>query len=140
VFWGEGELETVCGLLREPGFSLLGDMRGMVVEDQLDRCMGRIGSVEKLEEFDELAAAVAILDQGVDLASNEVDAGQQADGAVALIFVLTRESRMEAGLGRKVRGGRGDGLDPRLLVVEMIATLSFFFDRALACFKILTWR
>jgi hypothetical protein len=32
----------------------------MIVEDQLDRGAGRIGSVEQLEEFDELAAAVAI--------------------------------------------------------------------------------
>ena len=49
-----------------PIFSL--DVRGMIVEDQLDRRMGRIGSVEKLEEFDEFAAAVAVLDEGVDLA------------------------------------------------------------------------
>ena len=28
---------------------------GMVVEDQLDRGAGRIGGIEKLEEFDELA-------------------------------------------------------------------------------------
>jgi hypothetical protein len=27
----------------------------MIVEDQLDRCVGRIGGVEKLEEFDEFA-------------------------------------------------------------------------------------
>ena len=30
---------------------------GMIVEDQLDRGAGRIGGIEKLEEFDELAAA-----------------------------------------------------------------------------------
>jgi len=30
--------------------------------------MGRIGLVEKLEEFDELARAVMILDQGMNLA------------------------------------------------------------------------
>ena len=30
-----------------------------IVEDQLDRGAGRIGGIEKLEEFDELAAAVA---------------------------------------------------------------------------------
>src|SRR4029077_7680757 len=33
---------------------------GMIVEDQLDRGAGRIGGIEKLEEFDELAAAVAL--------------------------------------------------------------------------------
>jgi hypothetical protein len=36
----------------------------MIVEDQLDRGVGRVGVVEKLEEFDEFAASVAILDQG----------------------------------------------------------------------------
>ena len=56
------------GLIGEPSFGLLGDVRGMIVEDQLDRRMGRIGGVEKLEEFDEFAAAMAILDQGVNLA------------------------------------------------------------------------
>ena len=57
----------------------------MIVEDQLDRCVGRIGGVEKLEEFDEFAAAVAIPDQGMDLAGEEVDAGQQTDRAMALV-------------------------------------------------------
>ena len=40
----------------------------MIVEDQLDRGAGRIGGIEKLEEFDELAAAVALPDERVDLA------------------------------------------------------------------------
>src|SRR5258707_15309596 len=90
----------------------------MIVEDQLDRGVGRIGGVEKLEEFDEFAASMAILDQGMDLAGDEVDAGQQADCAMALIFMLTCEGRMYAGLGRRVRSGGCDGLDSRLLVVR----------------------
>jgi hypothetical protein len=48
--------------------------------------VGRIGIVEKLEEFDEFASAMANLDQRMDLAGDEVDTGQQADRAVALIF------------------------------------------------------
>ena len=52
-----------CGLLGEPSHGLLGDVGGVIVEDQLDRGAGRIGGVEKLEEIDEFAAAVAILDQ-----------------------------------------------------------------------------
>jgi len=48
----------------------------MIVEDQLDRGIGRIRRIEKLEEFDELAAAVAILDHGVDLAGDQIDASQ----------------------------------------------------------------
>ena len=78
----------------------------MIVEDQLDRRLGRIGGVEKLEELDEFAAAMAILGQRMDLASDEVDAGQQADRAVALIFMLPWEGRVDAGLGRQIRGSR----------------------------------
>ena len=37
VLGGEGEFEAARGLLGEPGFGLLGDVRGMIVEDQLDR-------------------------------------------------------------------------------------------------------
>ena len=70
-----------------------------------------------LEEFDEFAAAMAILDQRMDLAGDEVDAGQQADRAVTFIFMLTCEGRMHAGLGRQVGGGRCDGLYAGLLVV-----------------------
>ena len=33
----EGEFEAVRGLLRDPGSGLFGDVRGMIVEDQLDR-------------------------------------------------------------------------------------------------------
>ena len=56
----------------------------MIVEDQLDRGAGRIGGIEKLEEFDELAAAMAIPDQSMDFAVEQIDAGQQAERAVAL--------------------------------------------------------
>ena len=62
VLGREGEVETVRGLLGEPGLCLFEDVRGMIVEDQLDRGAGRIGGVEKLEKFDEFTAAMAILD------------------------------------------------------------------------------
>ena len=62
----EGEFEAAGRLLGEPSFGFLGNVRGMIVEDQLDRRVGWIGGVEKLEEFDEFAAAVAILD-GLDV-------------------------------------------------------------------------
>jgi hypothetical protein len=54
----------------------------------------------------------------MDLAGDEVDAGQQADGAVALVFMLPCEGRMDAGLGRQIRGGRRNRLDARLLVAR----------------------
>jgi hypothetical protein len=46
VLGREGELEAAGRLIGEPRLCLPGDMRGMIVEDQLDRCMGRIGDVE----------------------------------------------------------------------------------------------
>ena len=95
----------------------LRDVRGMIVEDQLDRGVGRIGRIEQLEELDELAAAMAIPDQGVNLAGQQIDAGQQADRAVAFVFVIAREGRMHAGLGRQIGGRRCDRLDARLFVV-----------------------
>ena len=52
----EGELEAPRGLLGKPGFGLPGDMRGMIIEDEVDRGVGRIGFVETHEERDELAA------------------------------------------------------------------------------------
>ena len=60
---------------------------------------------------------MAVLDQGVDLAGDEIDAGEQADRAVALVFVIAGEARVRAGLGRQVRGRRRDRLDAGLLVV-----------------------
>ena len=50
----------------------------MIIEDQLDRGMDRIGGVEKLEKFDEFATAVAILDEGVNLAGQQINPGQQS--------------------------------------------------------------
>ena len=89
----------------------------MIVEDQLDRGVGRIGGVEKLEEFDEFAAAMAIPDQGMDLAGKQVDAGQQADCAVALICMIAREGRVQAGDGRQVEGGGYNRGDAGLLII-----------------------
>ena len=60
----------------------------MVVQDQLDRRTGRVSGIKKLEEFDKLAAAVAVFDQGVDLAGEQIDPGQQAEGAMALVLMI----------------------------------------------------
>ena len=55
----EGELEPASGSSDEPRSGFFRDVRGMIVENQLDRGAGRIGGIKKLEEFDELSAAVA---------------------------------------------------------------------------------
>src|SRR5215471_21632160 len=88
VLGSEGELKPAGGLLGEPSSGLSGDMRGMIVEDQMDRRVGRIGRVDELEELDELPVTVAILHQGVNLAGQQVNTGQQADRAVALVFMV----------------------------------------------------
>src|SRR6516162_8428050 len=79
--------------------------------------MGRIGGVDKLEKFDEFATAVAIPDKGVNLTGQQIDAGQQTYGTVALIFMIAREGRLHARLRRQVRGGVRDRLDTGLLII-----------------------
>jgi hypothetical protein len=59
----------------------------VVVEDHFDRRVRRVGLVEQLEEFDELATAMAILDQGVNLAAQEINPGENAHGSAPDIFV-----------------------------------------------------
>jgi hypothetical protein len=68
VLGRERKVEAACRLCVEPGSGFPRDVCGMIVEDQLDRGAGRVGGLEKLEEFNELAAAVAISDERVDLA------------------------------------------------------------------------
>jgi len=41
---------------------------------------------------------MAVLDHGVNLAVDKVDAGQQGDHAVALVFMVGGEGRMNAGV------------------------------------------
>src|SRR5439155_12894260 len=62
----EGELEAARRSSSKPGFCLLGDVGGMIVEDQTDRRMDRIGGIDEFQKLDELAATVAVLDQGMD--------------------------------------------------------------------------
>ena len=94
VFGREGEFEAAGGLFGQPGLGLLGDVCGMIVQDQLDRRVGWVGGVEKLEKFDEFATAMTVPDEGVNLTGEQIDAGQQTDRAMAFIFVIARESRM----------------------------------------------
>ena len=58
MFGREGELEAGGGSGGQPSSGFSGDVRGMIVEDQLDGGLARIGGIEKLEELDELPAAV----------------------------------------------------------------------------------
>ena len=103
----EYEFKPAGRLIGEPSLCLLGVVGGMIVEDQLDRRMGWISGIENPEKFNEFATAVAIPDEGVNLTGDEVDAGQQTDRAMALVFMIAAEGRVCAGFGRQVRGRRG---------------------------------
>jgi len=59
----------------------------------------RVSDVKKLSEFNELATAMALLRQSVDLAGHKVNAGQQANGAEALIFMIAGEGRVQPDSG-----------------------------------------
>src|SRR5258705_3683433 len=113
----EGKLEASRRSSVEPGSGFSRYVGGMIIEDQLDRGAGRISGVEKLEEFDELSAAVAVSDESMDLPGKQVDSGQQAKRAMTFVLVIPRKGRVDAGLGRPIRCRRCDGLDSRLFVV-----------------------
>src|SRR4029077_9228018 len=89
----------------------------MIVENQLDRRAGWIGGIKKLEEFDELPAAVAISDEGMNLPGEQIDPGQQAERAMAFVLMITREGRVDAGYRRAIGRGCCDGLDSRCCVI-----------------------
>jgi len=113
----EGEREASRWSSVEPSSCFSRYVGGMIIEDQLDRGAGRISSVETLEEFDELSAAVAVSDERMNLPGKQVDSGQQAKRAMTFVLVIPREGRVDAGLGRQIGCRRCDGLDSRLFVV-----------------------
>jgi hypothetical protein len=98
----ESEFEPASRLLGDPSLCLLGDMSGMIVEDQMDRRVGRVGGFENSEVFNDFAAPVAILHQSVNLTGQQVDSGQQAYRPVAFVLMITREGRVNVRLGRQV--------------------------------------
>jgi hypothetical protein len=90
MFRSKCKAETALWLSGEPRLGLPGDVRGMVVEDQLDGGIGRISDVKFLEKTNELPRAMAIFDRGVNLAREQVDPGEQAQRAMTLVFMITR--------------------------------------------------
>src|SRR4249919_323719 len=117
VLGREGKVEAAWRPGVEPGSGFPRNVCGMIGEDQLDRSAGRMGGIEKLEEFDELAAAVAISDERVDLAGEQINPGQQAERAMTFVLMIAREGRMNVWHGWQIRRRRSDDLDARLLVV-----------------------
>jgi hypothetical protein len=122
VFRREHEGEAALWLHGKPGLGLLGDMSGVVVEDQLDGGIRGIGCVKFLEESNELAGPMAILDAGVHLAGEQIDPSEQAQRAVAFVFVIAREGGMRSRQRWQIGRGVADCLQTGFLVVGLIAT------------------
>ena len=97
----ERKVEAACWPRVEPGSGFPRDVCGVIIEDQFDRGACRIGGVEKLEEFDELAAAMAVSDESVDLSGEQINSGQQAERAMTFVLMISREGRMDVGAGGK---------------------------------------
>src|SRR5260370_23101383 len=92
-------------------------MSGVVVEDDFNCGVGRIGGVEELEKLDELAAPVALFDNGVDVTGQQIDARHQGQGAVAFVLVIAHYGGAGAGKWRTGRPGPAGPLGPRVLIV-----------------------
>ena len=65
MFGGEHKREAAVRLNGQPRLGLPRDVRRVIVQNDLDRSCGRIGSVEDFEELNELATAMAVLDDGM---------------------------------------------------------------------------
>ena len=66
VLGGEHELKASFGSRRQPSLGLPRDVRGVIVEDDLDRGRGGVGGLQHSEEFDKFA--------GIDLLTGQVHA------------------------------------------------------------------
>src|SRR5208337_1260798 len=103
VLWREDKSEAAITLSGEPFVGFLRHVRRMIVQDDLDRCIGLVGSIELLEEADEYARAMVVFDASVDLPGEPVDPRQQAQCPEALVFMVARDARHRrpmAGLGQ----------------------------------------
>src|SRR2546429_9990848 len=73
----KGEFEAAGRSGGEPSFGFSRNVRGMIVENQLDCGAGRIGDIKKLEELDELSAAGAVSYGGMSLYCASIQSGQR---------------------------------------------------------------
>src|SRR6478752_407088 len=118
MLWSEDEAEAAITLSGEPSVGFLGHMRRVIVENDLDRRVGRVGCIKLLEKADEFARTVAVFDAGVNLSGEQVDPREQAQCPKALVFMVACNARMLARYQRQVRGGVGDCLDAGLLIIR----------------------
>src|SRR5215469_3805229 len=110
----------------------------MVVKDDLDRGVRWVGGIEEFEELDKFAAAMAVLDQGVNVTGEQIDASHQCQSAVPLILVIAHDGRASTRKGRAIRRGGGKCLDPWFLVVRDDGEAPATIVLALAACRLLT--
>jgi hypothetical protein len=92
VFRREHETQTAFWLGVKPRLGFLGDMSGVVVEDQLDGSVCRISCVEPLEEADELTRTMAILACSATSVSHQRSNSKQASSPISKISTVTLSS------------------------------------------------
>ena len=96
--------------------------------------------MDLLEQLGEFQTAMALFDAGVDLSCQQIQARQEAQGAVALVFVVPAVAGVLPRHGRKVWCYFANGLDPWLFVqgqyrhqlalvsLGLVATLELFLQ------------
>ena len=113
---GEDEVEAIRNVF-EVVVGLLGEVRGVVVEDETNLHIRRVAAIQQLEKFNELSTAMPVSHQVVNLTRHQIDPGEQTAGSMANVFELPGDRRMTPGHRRQVRCLRLDGLDSRPFVI-----------------------
>jgi hypothetical protein len=105
-------------------------MRGVIIQDQLDRGIRGINCIEPFEEAGEFARPMTLLDTRMYRAGEPVEArvlaisarfaifdpGEQAEGAMALVFMVLGEALLDPRVWWQVGCSIADRLDARLFV------------------------
>src|SRR5438552_11350570 len=90
----------------------------MIIKDQLDRGVRWVSGIKNFQEFNKLAASMPVPDQSVNLASEQIDSGQQAYRTMTLVLVVACKTRIDAGFRRQVRTRARDRLQTGLFVIR----------------------
>ena len=111
---GRREVQVKAGMGSEEVAYRFGRVPAAVVDDQVQRQLGRRRTVDVRKELPELRCAMAPGDAPNYLAGGDIDSGKEIRGAVPLVVVgATRDL---PGPQREHRMGPVEGLDLRLLV------------------------
>ncbi len=102
-------LETI-GVLGEKGLRLLGNVRGMIAQDDSDGASRGIPCVEVGQQANELDAAVAVHNARCHVTVLEIQRRQYGTGAKPFVLVIAADVGMFAWDRRQVHRSIDDGL------------------------------